>query len=287
MKQPIFLFNILLGYIFLQLVWWGYLIVEHSPEKIGMVLGEFSVFFFLLVLGMRRLSKAIKEESDLNRQQKNFLLSVTHELKSPITSIKLYLQTLEKRNLDKAQQNSILHNALVDTDRLDDLVGNLLIATKFENKSYSSPKERIDLTEIVQNCIENFEFMYKDHYKFSADFENNIEIMGDRMALNAAINNLVENAIKYSPQNSQIEISLLRKEGRINFQVKDEGLGIKDIEKRKIFQKFYRAFNEETRSTKGTGLGLFIVKQVLDHHKARIQVRDNTPRGSIFEVTFP
>lgn len=286
MKQPLILFNLILAYIFLQLAWWGYLIVEHSPEKIWMVVGEFSVFFILLNLGMRRLRRTIQEETNLNRQQKNFLLSVTHELKSPLASIKLYLQTLQKRDLDKEKQSTFIRNSLVDIERLDDLVGNMLLATKFENKTYSFPKEKINFTEIVQKNLENFQHLYQEKYEFAAHLEPGVEIFGDRLALSAAVNNLLENALKYSLKGSPISVVLERKEHHTYFQVADQGIGIEDSEKKKIFNKFYRASNEETRSTKGTGLGLFIVKQVLDNHKARIFVRNNQPQGSIFEVVF-
>jgi len=286
MNRPLALFNLILGYIFLQLAWWGYLIVEHSPEKLGMVVGEFSVFFLLLILGMTRLRKAIHEESNLNKQQKNFLLSVTHELKSPLASIKLYLQTLEKRELDRDQQKSFLRNSLVDIDRLDELVGNMLLATKLENKSYSFPKEKFNLSQESQTIIDNITRLYSDKYSFHTHIEPDLEILGDRMALNSAINNLLENAIKYSLPGNPIEINLEKKDTHLVLQVADQGIGIQDQEKKKIFQKFYRACNEETRATKGTGLGLYIVKQVMDNHKAEIIVRNNLPKGSVFEIVF-
>jgi len=285
-NRPLALFNLILGYIFLQLAWWGYLIVEHSPEKIGMVVGEFSVFFFLLILGMTRLRKAIREESNLNKQQKNFLLSVTHELKSPLASIKLYLQTLQKRELDREQQQSFLRNSLQDIDRLDELVGNMLMATKFENKSYSFPKEKFDLSVEIEKILDHIIRIYQDKYRFQIHIEPHLEILGDKLSLNTAVTNLIENAIKYSAKGNPIEIKLEKTGNRVHLQVADQGIGIEDNEKKKIFQKFYRACNEETRATKGTGLGLFIVKQVLDNHKAEIFVKDNTPKGSVFEVVF-
>lgn len=286
MKKPLTLFNIILAYIFLQLAWWGYLIIEHSPEKIGMVLGEFSVFFFLLILGMRRMTKAIQEETNLNKQQKNFLLSVTHELKSPLASIKLYLQTVLKRDLEKEQRNSFIRNSLVDIDRLDELVGNMLMATKFENKSYSFPKASFNLSQLIFEIMAHIRTLYQDRHSFESSIEPNLLFHGDRFAIGSAINNLIENAIKYSPKGSPIGIKLESKGEKLCFQVSDQGIGVLENEKKKIFQKFYRAFNEETRTTKGTGLGLFIVKQVLDNHKAKIEVHDNQPQGSIFEVVF-
>lgn len=286
MNRPLALFNLILGYIFLQLAWWGYLIVEHSPEKMWMVVGEFSVFFLLLVFSMSRLRKAIQEETNLNKQQKNFLLSVTHELKSPLASIKLYLQTLEKRHLDKDQQASFIRNSLVDVDRLDELVGNMLLATKLENKSYSFPKDKFNFSLETFMILDHITRLYGDKYSFNIHIEPDLEIWGDRMALHSAVNNLLENAIKYSIPGNPIEVNLKKNENKVVLQVADQGIGIEDNEKKKIFQKFYRACNEETRATKGTGLGLYIVKQVMDNHKAEIIVRNNIPQGSVFEVVF-
>lgn len=110
--------------------------------------------------------------------------------------------------------------------------------------------------------------------------------MGDKFALTSMVTNLIENAVKYSPPCSEVDVNLIRKNGLIQFSVADKGIGIRDEEKSRIFEKFYRVGSEDTRKTKGTGLGLFIVKQVLDKHQATIKVKNNQPSGTIFEVTF-
>src|SRR3954464_12787257 len=121
MRRSLVIFYFLLLYALAELVWWGVLITRIEPWRKGMILGEGSVFLFLLVVGAYHLHKALKKELKLHDQQKNFLLSVTHELKSPLASIKLYLETILKRDLDRKQQEGFLKNALKDIERLDDL----------------------------------------------------------------------------------------------------------------------------------------------------------------------
>lgn len=280
------IFNVLLIYAVLQISWWGYLLVEYSPGKVDMVLSEFSVFIILLLFGMYRLRKAINRENSLDQQQKNFLLSVTHELKSPLASIKLYLQTILKRDLEREKVKCFLTNSLADIERLDVLVENMLMATKFENNTYTFPKEQFNFSELVQSISNRIRLNSQGRFYFDEQIEPAIELLGDKFALSSAVSNILENAVKYSSEGTHISLNLKRDSDQVILQVTDQGIGIDDREKTKIFQKFYRSGNEETRGTKGTGLGLFIVKQVLDNHEASIQVTNNLPRGSIFEVSF-
>ena len=284
--RPLSIFNFLLVYVVLQLAWWGYLLVELSSRKIDMVVGEFSVFILVLIIGMNRIRKAINDEDNLNQQQKNFLLSVTHELKSPLASIKLYLQTILKRDLEKKQRDTFIKNSLGDIERLDNLVENMLMATKFENKSYSFPKEQFNFSELVGQVLNRIKENSHERFNFNGQIEPDISILGDRFALGSAINNIIENALNYSAEGSIISVNLSKSNEQLFLQVADQGIGIDDKEKKRIFNKFYRGGNEEIRRTRGTGLGLFIVKQVLDNHQALIQVKNNLPAGSIFEIIF-
>lgn len=261
--------------------------VELQPLRRGMVIGEGFVFISLMSFGAYKLHRAINKEKKINAQQKNFLLSVTHELKSPLASIKLYLQTILKRDLDKEQQQSFISKSLLDIERLADLVENMLLATRIENKSYSFPKEQFNLSQLVEKIISRLQIHVCSQEALITEIEQNVHIKGDEFALSSAITNLIENAVKYSSDCVPIYVSLKRQlTGKVNFTVADLGIGISDEEKPKIFDKFYRVGNEDTRKTKGTGLGLFIVKQVLDHHQATIKVKNNSPKGTVFDVCF-
>jgi two-component system phosphate regulon sensor histidine kinase PhoR len=245
-----------------------------------------AVFLFIFFVGAYYLQKAIDQERKLHHQQKNFLLSVTHELKSPLASIKLYLQTILKRELDPAQQKSFITNSLKDIERLDDLVENMLLATKIESNSYTFPKENFNLSELVNSVAGRLQIHTCSSQIIKLSVQQGIMLKGDKFALTSVVTNLIENAVKYSPPCAEVQVSLKRSNGQIQFIVADSGIGINDQEKSRIFDKFYRVGSEDTRKTKGTGLGLFIVKQVLDKHQASIKVNNNQPSGTIFEVTF-
>src|SRR5690606_30209346 len=286
MRKPLVLFYFLVFYATAQLIWWGVLLVESQPYRKAMIIGEGIFFMIIFVVGALRLKRAFVREHKIQKQQQNFLLGVTHELKSPLASIKLAIQTILKRDLSKEQRDQFLSNSLKDIERLDDLVGNVLIATKLENLRYNFPKEQIDLTELVKNVAGRLQIHSCTSQVIKTELQSDIQIEGDRFAITNVVTNLIENAVKYSPPCAHVVVKLAAENGNVLFSVADHGIGIADHEKKLIFNKFYRVGNEDTRKTKGTGLGLYIVKTVLERHRAQISVKDNAPSGSIFEVIF-
>lgn len=286
MKKPLIIFYSLAVYVLAELIWWGSLLIDARPEKKTMILSEGAVFLLIFITGAYFLQKTIKKERKLHAQQKNFLLSVTHELKSPLASIKLYLQTILKRELERVKIESFLKNSLKDIERLDDLVENMLIATRIENRSYSFPKEHLNFSELVGKVAERLQIHTCSTQTIRCQIDPEIYVTGDKFALTLAVSNLIENAVKYSPPCEEITVKLQQESNIICFSVADKGIGINDEEKLRIFEKFYRVGSEDTRKTKGTGLGLYIVKQVLEKHHAQIKVKNNRETGSIFEVTF-
>lgn len=287
MKKSLIIFYFLLLYSLIQLISWGMLVIKLQPSRMAMIMGEGSVFLFLLCIGAYFLHQSIKKEERLHEQQTNFLLSVTHELKSPLAAIKLSLQTIVKRDLDKARQTSLLNNSLKDIERLDDLVENMLLATKIENRSYSFPKEDFDFSELVHKISDRLQIHTCDcDQNIETNIQNGVRLSGDPFALASVVTNLLENAVKYSGPCAKVRVGLSKVNGHPFLTVSDNGPGIEDEEKMLIFDKFYRVGDEKVRKTKGTGLGLFIVKEVLQNHDADISVKDNVPQGTIFEVTF-
>ncbi|HVW14995.1 MAG TPA: HAMP domain-containing sensor histidine kinase [Mucilaginibacter sp.] len=288
MKRPFIIFYAIIIYAIAELIWWGYMLVRLQPQRTAMILGEGSVFVLIFIVGAISLHKSIEKERKLQRQKKNFLLSVTHELKSPLASIKLLLQTIQKRELTKQQIQDFIGKSLLDIERLDDMVENMLLAAKIDNHSYTFPKAKFSFSALVDNVVNRLQLNKCDlnQQLINAEIEPKIEITGDKFALTSVVTNLVENAIKYSGPCEVVDVKLYSKDGKIFLEVADHGIGIADSEKTRIFDRFYRVGSEDTRNTKGTGLGLYIVKEVLDKHDASIKVRDNDPSGSIFEVTF-
>jgi len=288
MKRPFVIFYALIIYAIAELIWWGYMLVTLQPQRTAMILGEGSMFILVFTVGAISLHKSIKRERRLQEQKKNFLLSVTHELKSPLASIKLLLQTIQKRDLTKQQVHDFINKSLLDIERLDDMVENMLLASKIDNRSYTFPKAEFNLSGLVDNIVNRLQLNKCDltQQLINAEIEPKIEITGDKFALTSVVTNLIENAIKYSGPCEVVDVKLYSREGKIFLEVADHGIGIADAEKSRIFDRFYRVGSEETRNTKGTGLGLYIVKEVLDKHEASISVKDNDPQGSIFEVVF-
>lgn len=278
--------NLLKGETLDEVVLKGNELNEKLHKRWVMISGEGIVFMGVLLLGIFQIRKTFKREAELSQQQQNFLLSVTHELKSPIASTKLQLQTLQKHELNREKQKEILANAIKDTDRLNNLVENMLLAAKIENNVYLLHKENYNLSEYITEGMNQTiqSFQYKQ--KVELNIEPNIYMDIDRTNFPSIILNLFENAVKYSPDDSTIVVSLKKQNQKIILSVADQGIGISDKEKETIFQRFYRSGNEETRKTKGTGLGLYIVDYLVKQHNGTITVKNNTPKGSIFEVVF-
>jgi signal transduction histidine kinase len=288
MKRPFAIFYGLIIYAMAELVWWGYMLVSLQPQRTGMILGEGSMFLIVLLGGAFLFHRSLNKERRLQDQKKNFLLSVTHELKSPLAAIKLYMETIQKRSLTREQIMDFTGKCLLDVDRLNDMVENMLLASKIENSSYNFPKQDFSMSVLVDSIVNRLQINKCDMNQqlINAEIEPKIEITGDKFALTSVVTNLIENAIKYSQPCDTVDVKLYCKKDKVYLQVADHGIGIADEEKSRIFERFYRVGSEETRNTKGTGLGLYIVKHVLDKHQAAINVRDNRPIGSIFEVIF-
>ncbi|MFK8103363.1 MAG: sensor histidine kinase [Saprospiraceae bacterium] len=258
---------------------------EYKRQE-WMIFGEAAVFVISLVIGVWLINRGYNKEINSAEQRRNFLLSITHELKSPIASIQLVLETIIKRQLPKVQVDQLSTNALKDNERLNTLVNNLLLAAKVEN-AYHPVFEDIDFKALIEEISTKLKSKYPK-VNFEIQTESDIPIVhGDRMGLTSVVLNLMENGIKYSTENPSIGVKLFQRKEKIHLEVADQGVGIADKEKKKIFEKFYRVGNEDIRRTKGTGLGLYIVNEIVKAHLGKITVKDNRPSGSIFSITLP
>jgi len=323
--RPLVIFYFLVVYIFASFIWWSYLlnrknvesfkkdvkILQLTYEKQGinsnsiytsseylnlenakkrqrtMILGEGLVFFLLLSTGAFQIHRSFRREIELNRQQRNFILSITHELKSPLAGIKISIETLINRILDREKSMRLLQNARKDTERLGTLVDNILMAAKIENEAVTFTKEELDLTALVKELVEHYKIKYEGLGVISLDYLERKVIIGDPMSFNSIVSNLIENAIKYSGENFKIEVSIHESGSSLILEVADNGIGIPDSDKRKVFRKFYRVGQEDTRRSKGTGLGLYLIKELVQMYNGKINILDNVPHGTIFRISFP
>lgn len=259
---------------------------DKRKRRVKQYWGEEATNLFVILLSASVVYFAYIRQQQLNALQKNFMLSVTHELKTPIAGIKLNMQTLDKRKLEEDIQRKLIKSSVEETNRLNDLCNNILIATQLEDNKKAIYSDHIDMIALTQNLVNE---MKTRHPSFLIEFKNEIdhfEIDGDTTLWKLVMSNLIENARKYSNSETPVTISLKRASSAVTWSVEDQGVGIPDAEKSKIFDKFYRVGNENTRSSKGTGLGLYIVKKIVKLYKYDISVRNNTPSGSIFELKF-
>lgn len=261
---------------------------EKHRKQQTMILGKGCVFMILIIILSWRVIISFKQEIELNQTQKNFLLSITHELKSPLASVKLTLQTLENRhNIEVDKKSKLIQNALFDVDRLQGMVDNLLLSARLESASFQADLGPINLSSIAGTIVSHKKRTSAKNHYLDAHIEENLHINGDEPAVLSVIDNLLENAVKYSNEGSQIKLMVHRVNDYVQLQVTDEGIGIPSNERTKIFDKFYRVGNEDTRRTKGSGLGLYIVKQIVELHHGKIAMVPNQPQGSCFQITFP
>ena len=257
---------------------------NHQKNK-AKYIGEGSLFLLVIIVGAAFVYRSFRKQFYMQQQQQQFMMAVTHELKTPISVARLNLETLQKYSLDEEKQKKLIKMTLQETARLNFLTNNILISAQMEGSRYESSKEELDLSDLLKDCMQDFRNRYPDR-EFAEKIESDTEIKGDPLLLQILVNNLVENAVKYAPKESPITAVLQKRESGIQLQVIDQGTGISNEEKKKIFTKFYRIGNEATRKTQGTGLGLYLCRKIAENHNADIVVTDNNPSGCNFTVTF-
>ncbi len=296
---------VLLAYIIAALVWWfialnrqnhqmmqlklqeqkitAKKIIADEKRKTAQYIGEGAIFLLLIAAGAFFVFRSVRKQLKQSQEQQNFMMAITHELKTPISVAKLNLETLQKRKLDDVQQLRLIQNTLQEANRLNALCNNLLLSSQMEAGGYNITFDETDFSQLVSDCVNDFIMRFPKR-KINLSVQQDLFVNGDPLLLQMAINNLTDNAIKYSPKESAITIELKESNNLIQLLVKDEGRGIGAEEKQKIFKKFYRAGNTSTRSAKGTGLGLFLSKKIISQHNGNISVTDNEPNGSIFTI---
>jgi len=221
----------------------------------------------------------------LNTQQNNFLLAVTHELKTPIAATKLSLQTLQKgKSADLIDK--MISMGLSNIKRLSSMVDQILMATRFESKVLDPNFELTNLNEVIETTLKNMDLGDDKTSRINLKLKDQTQIFLDKSLIAIVIKNLVNNAFKYSESESSIEISTIESDSNIQFTIADNGIGIPDSEKRKVFEKFFRVGEEKTRKQPGSGLGLYLVKKIIDIHKGKVILSDNKPSGCMFTITL-
>ncbi len=250
------------------------------------------IFFVLIIAGMVLNTIFLVREIRRNEQHDSFINAVTHELKTPIASIRLYLQTLQTRDLDEAKRREFYRIMLEDSDRLLQTVEQVLRAGSSGSRLRRIVRARVNLDEIARECVE----LARTRFHLDPDalaYEQRLAashpvVLGDPEELRAAVWNLIDNAVKYSAGELQIRVTLEETEGRLALRVSDRGVGISPAELKRIFRRFYRIPASVLMRTKGSGLGLFIVRSVARRHGGRAFAEsEGAGRGSTFTLILP
>ena len=275
---------ILSTYIVLQFLWWGYMLIVENPKKATMVIGEGGVFLLILIYGIWRYQLSMNRELSLHQRQSNFLLSVTHELKTPISSVQLILQTIIKHQLEEQQIRSFLEKALDENKKSESLIQNMLHAASIENQRIELFRDVIDSVEFSQTLEKQLHASYHNT-RFVVSCPNTFSFEADRFMLERVLIQLVDNSVKYNATN--VHVSFKEGGSEFSISVADDGSGINETDRPFIFDKFYRSGDENKREKPGTGLGLYIAGQFIELHQGKISFSENEPHGAIFTITLP
>jgi signal transduction histidine kinase len=247
-----------------------------------------SILFFLILVGVITYLTLSIKTINLTRRQSNFIDSVTHELKSPIASLKLYLQTMEKRELTEDERSQFLDFMRKDVDRLDGLISHLLDARTMEKNVADSNRVEIQLDELVADCAETVCNRYRMPLETIELQLRPAKIMAERVDAMMIFRNLLDNAVKYAGSPAQVHVSMRTERGETIVEVSDNGEGIPIALRRKVFGRFFRIGEELQRKKPGTGLGLYIVRTLVKRIGGRVRILDKDKKwGTVFEVRLP
>ena len=248
-----------------------------------------STFILLLVVGVVLYLILSIKAINLTRRQSNFIDSVTHELKSPIASMKLYLQTLNRHQVSQQVQTDFYRFMLEDLARLDHLINQMLDAGRLDAERPKGEEEDVDLAELLRDCAAAVSM----NYRVAADTVRldlqPCTVVGRRIDLDIIFRNLIDNAVKYAGSPPRVEVSLqTAANGSVAVRIADNGRGIPHHLRRKIFGRFVRLGLELEREKPGTGLGLYIARTLVRRHRGQIRVHDpDSGPGTVFEVQLP
>jgi two-component system sensor histidine kinase SenX3 len=251
------------------------------------------IFFILIIFGLVLNTIFLIREIRRNEQHDTFINSVTHELKTPITSIRLYLETLKTRDVSEARREEFYDIMLADSNRLLQTVEQVLRAGSAGHRRKNINRTLVDLRELVRGCLD----LARTHYHLDGDAllytesvdEPGAHVLGDADELQAAVSNLLDNAVKYSDKEIKISVEVATVDAkRVAVSVHDSGIGIPSSQLKRIFKRFYRVQGAFMARVKGTGLGLFIVRSIVEKHGGRVFARSAGPgRGSTFTIHLP
>ena len=263
-------------------------ILDRYRRRIVMIVSEGTFFAVLLFVLIALLVRILRREAELERRHRNFLSAVTHELKSPLASTRLALETVLSGRASGPDRERFLDNAMRDTERLQDLVQKVLEVTRYDRGGGELQFRETDLSGVVEDAVEDFRRRVRPSGAVvDSQVEDDVWAELNEEAFEIVVSNLLENAVKYGGSAPRIGVRLGHERGRALLEVRDNGPGIPEDELPFVFDRFFRGGDEMTRSTNGTGLGLYLVKQIVKAHRGTVTVVSTGRDGTTFRVTLP
>lgn len=264
-------------------------IENEEKARQRMVILEGSVFFLVLVGGLALVYRSLLQQRQLRKQQENFMMAVTHELKTPLASMSVYLDGLKSPGISEQVKQTLIPKIKSDVYRLQRQIENVLEAARIQHPASRAEFQMINFSELAGERLNAIgKFTFDTHYKFRSEIEPNIMFNGDRRNLGKAIDAILENSIIHNKGRAvEIAVSLRIIEDQIILKIIDNGQGIPKNEIAQIFEKFYRVGSELTRSAQGTGLGLYICREIVKAHGGTVQaVSEGISQGVAFIIKF-
>ena len=260
-----------------------------TAEVEWLILFEGCFLMLLILSGVYVIFVYWNKQNRLNQMQSNFVSSVSHELKSPLASIQLYLETLKYQEVSKEERRDFVETMLSDTSRLSGLIENILQSGKTDPKSIELQTQKVDLGQFLSEVVNDHKRQFEDRKcEVELQLEASPVLTVDKKALQIVFNNLIGNALRYSPSGSSLIIHLHRMGRFWEIDFLDKGFGFDKKELKNVFKKFYRVQNEDTQNIEGAGLGLFISREIVRNHKGRIRITSQgRGQGSVFTVSLP
>jgi len=303
------LFLVLATYVFLQLAWWVNLLISSaaklfetrtafntSPDILAaalqdwektvlMVAAEGVIFALLFMFGLSWIWRVMRADNYILARERNFVMAVTHELKTPIASIRLAIDTLKRLDLEGADRDEMLDVARSGTLRLERRVEDILQATRL-NLPDALVRSPFDITEFVEDTVSTFIHLHPaSSIPVTLIGDSGLLLQGDEEMWRLCLTNLLENAIKYSPAQTSVEVILDTTTKKPSLSIIDHGPGITHDERKKVFEAFYRLPRD--KDVEGTGLGLHLVYRIVKMHGAEIHITSSTGGGATFVIDWP
>jgi len=262
-------------------------IVPKTWNIVALVLGI--VLLVAILVGMYLIFIYLNRQRHVTKMYDNFIANISHELKSPLASIQLYLETMKRRTISKAREKEFVDLMLQDTDRLKSLINSILDISAFEQKKIAHTFVIYNADSVFQEIISESLGQFKvSSNDFSLEGNTPSKCVIDKNAMKIVINNLIDNAVKYSVNGLDLKFKISNNKKYVVVKMSDSGIGIPRKQMKKVFRKFHRVYDKKIPNVRGTGLGLYWVREIIKYHGGKVNVKsDGWNKGTTFTIELP